>query len=125
MACCKCARRIVVCSNAVAPQWHARRVQVFDDWKAFASRAAAGAGDDGEAVPEPRLSNVTLAFLEACCREQVRMSRRSCQLAEQRAGHVRMVQQLGWILVGVAQCGSAARCAGSCRLCSLADSAVI
>jgi len=48
-----------------------RRAQVFDDWKAFASRAAAGAGDDGEAVPEPRLSNVTLAFLEACCREQV------------------------------------------------------
>ncbi|KAK9831866.1 hypothetical protein WJX81_003174 [Elliptochloris bilobata] len=44
-------------------------LKVFDDWKAFAARAAKGAGD-GEPVQEPRLSNVTLAYLEACCREE-------------------------------------------------------
>ena len=46
------------------------RTQVFDDWKAFAAAAARGAGEGGT-VQEPRLSNVTLAFLEACCREEV------------------------------------------------------
>ncbi len=46
------------------------RAQVFDDWKAFAAAAARGVGEGG-AVKEPRLSNVTLAFLEACCREEV------------------------------------------------------
>ena len=44
--------------------------QVFDDWKAFAAAAARGAGEGG-AAQEPRLSNVTLAFLEACCRDEV------------------------------------------------------
>lgn len=51
--------------------------QVFDDWKAFAAAAARGAGEGG-AAQEPRLSNVTLAFLEACCREEVTSLTLSC-----------------------------------------------
>lgn len=34
------------------------------------ARAMQSAGEGG-AVQEPRMSNVTLAFLEACCREEV------------------------------------------------------
>ena len=41
--------------------------QVFDDWKAHVSVAR----EMGTAEPAlPRLSMVTLAFLEACCRSQ-------------------------------------------------------
>jgi len=85
----------------------ARCAQVFDDWKAFASRAAAGAGDDGEAMPEPRLSNVTLAFLEACCREQVRA----------RAPFTGVGRWVGWgwdrvgSWTGAGACASALSCA--------------
>lgn len=54
--------------------------QVFDDWKAasdawFAQhrgsgrlRAGRAAGEEGGPPKLPKLSNVTLAFLEACCR---------------------------------------------------------
>lgn len=38
--------------------------QVFDDWKAFTQRRAASR----RKATHARLSNVTLAFLEACCR---------------------------------------------------------
>ena len=39
--------------------------QVFDDWKVHVSHALKRGA---EADQLPRLSNVTLAFLEACCR---------------------------------------------------------
>ena len=39
--------------------------QVFDDWKVHVSHALR---TGAEADQLPRLSNVTLAFLEACCR---------------------------------------------------------
>ena len=41
------------------------------------ARAMQSAGESG-AVQEPRMSNVTLAFLEACCREEV--STRACSV---------------------------------------------
>ena len=40
-------------------------VQVFDDWKAHVARERETGAEDGAL---PRLSAVTLAFLEACCR---------------------------------------------------------
>jgi hypothetical protein len=41
--------------------------QVFDDWKAHVSVAREMGAEDARL---PRLSTVTLAFLEACCRSQ-------------------------------------------------------
>ena len=40
-------------------------LQVFDDWKTHVSHALEQGTEAGQL---PRLSNVTLAFLEACCR---------------------------------------------------------
>ena len=42
--------------------------QVFDDWKSFSLRQASAKGQNRTAGARARLSNVSLAFLEACCR---------------------------------------------------------
>ena len=45
--------------------------QVYDDWKAYcASQEALHRFDNDAYAHVPRLSNVTLAFLEACCRAE-------------------------------------------------------
>ena len=44
-----------------------KHAQVFDDWKAHVSVAREMGASDARL---PRLSTVTLAFLEACCRAQ-------------------------------------------------------
>lgn len=45
--------------------------QVYDDWKEYcAVQQALHRFDDDTYVHVPRLSNVTFAFLEACCRAE-------------------------------------------------------
>ena len=65
--------------NAVGKSFQGRQLkhvhlQVFDLWKMASEDVIRDARQQGTSVKLPRLSAVTLAFLEACCRDDADFS---------------------------------------------------